>query len=150
VTFAGFCGPAEFAIFHTDKAQLSWSVTTTAGQTKECLAIACSDETTPVAATAAAVTMRMPYGFLLTEVRASLSTPQLSGSDLTVDINSAGSSILGTRISIANGEKRVIASGQAIASAAIADDSEITIDIDQVGDGSAKGLKVYLIGRRTS
>ena len=30
----------------------------------------------------------------------------------------------------------------------LADDAEITIDIDQVGDGTAKGLKVTLIGTR--
>ena len=31
----------------------------------------------------------------------------------------------------------------------ILSDAEMTIDIDQVGDGTAKGLKVTLIGRRT-
>ena len=30
----------------------------------------------------------------------------------------------------------------------LADDAEITIDIDQVGDGTAKGLKLTLIGTR--
>ena len=30
----------------------------------------------------------------------------------------------------------------------LADDAEITIDIDQVGNGTAKGLKLTLIGTR--
>ena len=33
-----------------------------------------------------------------------------------------------------------------ISDTSLADDAEITIDIDQVGDGTAKGLKVVLIG----
>ena len=36
---------------------------------------------------------------------------------------------------------RVLGIGQAV-------DAEITVDIDQVGDGTAKGLKVVLIGTR--
>ena len=35
-----------------------------------------------------------------------------------------------------------------ISDSSLADDAEITIDIDQVGDGTAKGLKVTLIGTR--
>ncbi len=35
-----------------------------------------------------------------------------------------------------------------ISDAALADDAEITIDIDQIGDGTAKGLKITLIGTR--
>ena len=31
---------------------------------------------------------------------------------------------------------------------ALADDAEITVDVDQIGDGTAKGLKVTLIGYR--
>lgn len=33
-----------------------------------------------------------------------------------------------------------------LSGATLANDAEITIDIDQIGDGTAKGLKVYLIG----
>ena len=36
-----------------------------------------------------------------------------------------------------------------ISDSAIADDAEITVDIDQIGSGNAgKGLKVWLIGSR--
>ena len=110
--------------------------------------IACSDETTALTAGSAKVTFRMPYAFTLSAVRASLTTAQASGSILTVDINEGGASILSTKLTIDNAEKSstTAAAGAVISDAALADDAEITIDIDQIGDGTAKGLKVYLIG----
>lgn len=84
----------------------------------------------------------------LTAVRASLTTAQTSGSIFTVDINAAGTSILSTKLTIDNTEKTSVtaAAPAVISNAALADDAEITIDIDQIGNGTAKGLKVYLIG----
>jgi len=38
------------------------------------------------------------------------------------------------------------AAAAVISDAALADDAEITVDIDQVGDGTATGLKITLIG----
>lgn len=110
--------------------------------------IACSDETTPLAAGAGKVTFRMPYAFTVTAVRASLVTAQTGGSLLTVDINENGTSILSTKLTIDNGEKTstTAATAPVISDASLADDAEITIDIDQIGDGTAKGLKVTLIG----
>lgn len=35
-----------------------------------------------------------------------------------------------------------------ISDAVLDDDDEVTIDIDQIGDGTATGLKVWLIGTR--
>ena len=92
----------------------------------------------------------MPYAFTLTDVRASLATAQSCGSIFTVDINEGGASILSTKLTIDNGEKTstTAATAAAISDAELADDAEITIDIDQIGDGTAKGLKVALIGRR--
>ena len=91
----------------------------------------------------------MPYGFTLTDVRASLTTAQSSGSIFTVDINEGGTSILSTKLTVDNGEKTstTAATPAAISDAELADDAEITIDIDQIGDGTAKGLKVALIGQ---
>ena len=40
------------------------------------------------------------------------------------------------------------ATAAVISDSALADDAEVTIDIDQVGNGTAKGLKVTLIGTR--
>ena len=110
--------------------------------------IACSDETTALTAGGAKVTFRMPYAFTLSAVRASLTTAQASGSILTVDINEGGTSILSTKLTIDNTEKTstTAAAAAVISDSALANDAEITIDIDQVGDGTAKGLKVYLIG----
>ncbi|MCY1359746.1 hypothetical protein D9M69_463360 [compost metagenome] len=90
----------------------------------------------------------MPYAFTLSEVRASLTTAQTSGAILTVDINEGGTSILSTKLTIDNTERTstTAATPPVISDASLADDAEVTIDIDQVGDGTAKGLKVVLIG----
>lgn len=112
--------------------------------------LAASDETTALTTGTAKITFRMPHGVALTGVRASLSTAQTSGSIFTVDINKGGVSILSTKLTIDNGEKTstTAATPAVISDSALADDAEITIDIDQVGDGTAKGLKITLIGTR--
>ena len=116
----------------------------------EYLVCAASDETTALTTGTGKVTFRMPYAFTLTAVRASLTTAQASGSIFTVDINESGTTILSTKLTIDNTEKTstTAAAAAVISDAALSDDAEITIDIDQVGDGTAKGLKVALIGTR--
>jgi hypothetical protein len=118
--------------------------------TTQCIPIACSDETTALTTGTAKVTFRMPYAFTVTAVRASLTTAQTSGSIFTVDINEGGTSIISTKLTIDNTEKTstTAATQPVISDSALADDAEITIDIDQIGDGTAKGLKVYLIGTK--
>lgn len=117
---------------------------------KVSICIACSDETTALTTGTAKVTFRMPHAMTLTAVRGSLSTAQASGSIFTVDINEGGSTILSTKITIDNTEKTstTATTPPVISDASLADDAEITVDIDQIGDGTAKGLKVYLIGTR--
>lgn len=117
----------------------------------ESLIIAVSDETTALTVGTGKVTFRMPYAFTLTAVRASLTTAQASGSIFTVDINENGASILSTKLTIDNTEKTsaTAATAPVLSDTSLADDAEITIDIDQIGNGSAAGLKVYLIGTRT-
>lgn len=112
------------------------------------LVSACSDETTALTAGTGKITFRMPYAMTVTAVRASLTTAQTSGSIFTVDINDGGTTILSTKITIDNTEKTstTAAAPPVISDTALADDAEITIDIDQIGDGTAKGLKVTLIG----
>jgi hypothetical protein len=112
------------------------------------LVVAASDESTALTAGTAKITFRMPRAVTLTAVRASLTTAQASGSIFTVDINEGGTSILSTKLTIDNTEKTstTAATPPVISDAALADDAEITIDIDQIGNGSAKGLKVMLIG----
>jgi hypothetical protein len=112
--------------------------------------LAASDETTALTAGTAKVTFRLPVAFTLTSVRASLTTAQASGSIFTVDINQGGTSVLGTKLTIDNTEKTSVtaATPATITTSALTDDAEITIDIDQIGDGTAKGLKITLIGTR--
>lgn len=110
--------------------------------------VACSDESTALTTGAAKVTFRVPLAITLTEVRASLTTAQSSGSVLTVDINADGVSILSTKLTIDNAEKtsKTAAAPPVVSTPALADDAEITIDIDQLGASGAAGLKVYLVG----
>ena len=109
-----------------------------------------SDETTDLTTGTAKLTFRMPHAMTLTAVRASVSTAP-TGQALVVDINEGGASILSTKLSIDASEKTstTAAAPAVISDASLADDAEITIDIDQVGSGAAgKGLKVWLIGTR--
>lgn len=109
-----------------------------------------SDETTALTAGTALLTFRLPSAFTLTGVRASLTTAQATGSIFTVDINQGGSSVLGTKLTIDNTELTSVtaATPATITTSALTDDAEITIDIDQIGDGTATGLKITLIGTR--
>jgi hypothetical protein len=114
------------------------------------LVIACSDETTNLTTGTAKVTFRMPYAMTLSSVRASVNTAP-TGSTLVVDINEGGSTILSTKLSIDASEltSTTAATAAVISDTALADDAEITIDIDQIGSTIAgKGLKVVLKGTR--
>lgn len=127
------------------------SVDATAVKPTESLIVAASDEATAIAAGVSKVTFRMPYAFTVTEVRASLNTAQASGSIFTVDINEGGTSIISTKITIDNTEKTstTAAAAPVISDSSLADDAEMTVDVDQVGTSGAKGLKVVLIGHRS-
>jgi hypothetical protein len=117
----------------------------------ESMVIACSDETTALTTGLAKVTFRMPYAFTLSAVRASVTTAP-TGAALQVDINETGSgTILSTELTIDAGAKTSTTAGTpaVISDTALADDAEITIDINVVGSTVAgAGLKVYLIGTR--
>lgn len=120
------------------------------------LLLAVGDETTALTTGTEKYTVRLPYAISISSVKASLSTGQTSGSLVTVDINQtagiAHTSILSTAITIDNGERTSLTAvtQPVIDTSALLLDTEITIDIDQVGDGTAKGLKVYLIGQYTT
>lgn len=118
---------------------------------KEVIGIACSDETSLLTTGAAKATFRMPYAMTLTAVRASVNTAP-TGSTIIVDINEGGTSIMTTnKLSIDATEFTSVTATTAagITDTALADDAEITIDIDQIGSTIAgKGLKVWLIGTR--
>ena len=112
--------------------------------------IACSDETT-LLTTGTKVTFRMPYAFTVSAVRASLTTVATGGTLVTVDINEAGTTILSTKITIDASESTstTAATPPVISDTALADDAQMTIDIDAIGNTTAgKGLKVYIIGTK--
>jgi hypothetical protein len=114
------------------------------------IGLACSDETTALTTGAGKATFRLPYAMTLTAVRASVTTAP-TGSTLVVDVNEGGTSVLSTKLSIDATEKTstTAATAAVISDSALADDAEITVDIDQIGATIAgAGLKVWLIGVR--
>ena len=120
----------------------------------ESFLIALSDETSLLTVGTNKAKMRMPYAFTVTEVRASLSIAATGASLITVDINEGGSTMLTTKLTIDASETTSTTAATAAviggAGPALADDAEITFDIDVVGNTTAgKGLKVYIIGYKT-
>ena len=113
--------------------------------------VAVSDETTAITTGTGKVRFRAPFAMTLWQIpRASVNTASTSGV-VTVDINEEGTSILGAnKLSIDANEKTSVTAATAttLADTSIADDAEITIDIDGAGTG-ANGLKVTLYYSRT-
>lgn len=127
----------------------SKAVTNLVGSPTE-IQFACSDETTAITAATNKIKFRMPYAMTVTEVRASLSTAQASGSIFTVDINQGGTSILSTKLTIDNNEttSTTAATPAVISTSALTDDAEISVDVDQIGTSGATGLKLLIKGTR--
>lgn len=111
--------------------------------------IAASDETTSLTTGNAKVTFRAPFPMFLPQIpRASLTNASSSG-NVVVDINANGNSIFSTPITVNAGAKTSVTANVAavLSTTTIADDQQITIDIDSAGT-SATGLKVTLYYRR--
>lgn len=142
------CGGAKVATFSAAGLTVVGTITGTGTSAPFIIPIAVGDETTALAAGAAKVTFRMPKAMTLTAVRGSLTTAQTSGALLTFNVKENGVTVFSTKPTFDNAEKTTTTAATApvLSDTALADDAEITIDIDQVGDGTAKGLKVYLIG----
>jgi hypothetical protein len=88
----------------------------------------------------------MPCACTVTAVRLSVNTAP-TGATVIVDINESGATILSTKLSIDASEKTstTAASAAVISDSAIADDAEMTIDIDQIGSTIAgTGLKLII------
>lgn len=108
------------------------------------------DQVTAAVAGTAKNTWRAPYALTLISVRAYCVTAP-TGSTAIIDINESGSTILSTKLSIDAGEKTstTAATPPVISNTAIADDAELTFDLDQVGSTIAgAGYAVTLIFRR--
>jgi hypothetical protein len=113
-----------------------------------------TDTATAVGAGVSKYSFRAPFAITLPQIpRATLATAQTgsgAGGIITVDINDSGSSILSTKLTIDNGEtsSSSAATPAVLSDSAIADDALITIDVDQIGDGTAKGLNIIIYYRR--
>ena len=145
---------AVSGVFYTDGAEiysLGGGGAGGGGSSTFSMVVAASDEDTDLTTGLAKVTFRMPAAVTLTAVRASVNTAPV-GDDIIVDINEGGVSILSTTIDIEAGETTSVDSAYeaVISDTALADNAEMTIDIDQIGSATAgKGLKVTLIGTYT-
>ena len=116
------------------------------GTTESVLIIPCSNEDANLTVGTNKVTFRMPFAATLNSVKATVTTAP-TGSTLIVDINEAGTSVLSTKLSIDATEKTstTAATPAVISDSSLANDAEMTIDIDQIGSTLAgTGLKVYL------
>lgn len=112
-----------------------------------------SNEETPLVAGTAKIRFHWPQNVTITGAAISVTTPQTSGALLQVDVNVEGNSILSTKATIDNGEET---SHNAVAQPVVAGGSfaytaftQISADLDVVGDGTATGLKGYLFGYLT-
>lgn len=115
------------------------------------LVVACSDLETALTAGTAKITFPWPRAVTLTSLHGFLVTPQASGSIFTVDVNEAGASILSTKITIDNTEtdSTTAATPPVLSDPALAGMAKMTVDYDQVGDGTAKGFYLVFVGTRT-
>ena len=130
----------------TEATNAATSAAAAANSAKTVLMIALGDEVTAITTGTAKVTFRMPFALTLTAIRASLTAASTSGLP-TFDVNEGGNTILSTKLTIDQDEKtsETAATAAVISDTALADDAEVTIDIDVAGTG-AKGAKIYLIG----
>ena len=99
------------------------------------------------------LTFRMPFEYTVTAVRASLTTAGTGANLVTVDINESGTTILSTKITIDATEttSTTAATPPVISDSDLANDAEMTVDIDQIDSGGVSaGLKVYIIGYRVA
>ncbi len=114
------------------------------------IVIPVGDEITPLIAGTDSIRFRMLFAADLLAVRAAVNDAP-TGSPLIVDINEAGASVLSTKLSIDASEttSTTAAVAAVISDSDLADDAVISIDIDQVGSGTAgAGLKVSLYVRK--
>jgi len=123
--------------------------------TETILPVALSDEVTPLVAANGVAYQPLPTGFYVTGLKAYLNVPQSSGATLTFDVKrwdgAAWTSILSTLLTIDN---NTINSGMAAVPPVISFpdlpiDTRLRFDITQIGDGTAIGAKLFLIGYTT-
>ena len=111
------------------------------------------DETTDLATGTAKKTFRMPMAYRLSELpRASLSTVATGATLVAIDINTDGTTLLSTKITLDASESTsfTAATPAVLSLRKIIQNAQVTIDIDAVGNTTTgKGLKVELLGYYT-
>lgn len=117
---------------------------------KEFFGMACSDETTVLAAASTSVpvaTMHAPFAFTLSRVYAGLRTAGTGASQCIVDIHVNGTTIMNTtKILFSSGVK--LSADGVLTTTAIAAGDYIEFFLDQRDTNNvATGLKVYMVGR---
>lgn len=119
-------------------------------ETKEFM-FALSDEVNNLSTGTAKATWRAPHALENVTLRASVNTAP-TGSTIIVDVNKNGSTMMSVnKLSIDASEKTSTTAATAVGmtTTTLADDDEVTFDIDQVGSTiPGKGLKVYLYGNK--
>lgn len=118
---------------------------TDAASNYEYLGIACSDLTSNLTVGTTKAYFRCPFGATINKITASVIDAP-TGANLIIDVNDSGSTIYSTRLVIDAGTKTSVGSATTpvFIDTSIAEDAEITIDIDQVGSTNpGKGLIVY-------
>lgn len=120
------------------------------GIATEGVMLACSDRSTALGTGTNVASFTPRFDMKVLAVYAELVTAQASGTIFTVDINEAGTSILSTKLTIDNTEtdSNSAATAAVISDSDIAAHSKVSVDIDQIGDGTAIGLIVTVIGCR--
>ena len=116
--------------------------------TPQSFVVMLSDRDTSLTTGTARAVIRMPFPFFVLEARA-FTRVAPTGAGIIVDVNAGGTSILSTRVTIdATARSSATASAQPVISAPLlADDAEVSFDIDQVGSTEpGRGLGVSLIG----
>lgn len=110
-----------------------------------------TDKTTALSVSTPDQDFYAPYDFTLTAVQGGSSTPQASGSVLTINVKANGVGILSTKITTDNGESTSItcATQPVISAPSLNKGDKLTFPIDQVGTGG-KGAYVVLIGYQRS
>ena len=113
------------------------------------IGIACSDETTVIDSTGVKATLLVPRAMTITEIKLSLTTADTTGLTLNVenraaDPSASGSNILSAALDSSTG---YYATGTSMSGYnALSVNQFVAVNVTGVGDSSAAGLKVWLLG----
>lgn len=120
----------------------------TAIATNRVLEVAFSDKVTPITAGTDKENFGAPYTTTILEIWVFLGTVQASGTTFTVDVNVNGSTMLSTKITVDNGEQTSLTAAVpcVISNGAWTKGDKVSIDVDQVGNGTALSGKIIFRG----